>query len=118
MHAEPVGLAEQVTSLLRLRRAREDAFGHELFSDPAWDILLELFSARLRRRSVSLGSLNHVAPASVVVRWVSVLVERGLVIGNVVSPVELECRLELTAAAVTKLVALFQTESGYGLVSL
>jgi hypothetical protein len=112
MHAEPLGLAEQVRSLLRFRRAREDAFGHELFSDPAWDILLELFSAKLRRRSVDIESLVHIAPASVLARWVNVLMEHGLVTGSVRSACQPEVRLELTSAAAAKLGALFQTATG------
>ena len=33
---------DHIVSILGVRRARADILGQSLFSDPAWDILLEL----------------------------------------------------------------------------
>lgn len=70
---------DQIASILRIRRRRSETFGEDLFSDPAWDILLELFAARLGNRRLELGDLDSIAPRSTLARWVAVLEERGLV---------------------------------------
>src|SRR5438067_13561168 len=44
-----------VQEILRSRRQREKIFGDELFGEPAWDILLELFSAELAQRKLSVS---------------------------------------------------------------
>ena len=70
----------QVKWMLKVRRDRCSVFGASLFSDPAWDILLELLAARLASRSVALADLSHIAPPSTLARWVAALEERGLVV--------------------------------------
>lgn len=71
---------DQIASILQIRRRRSEVFGEGLFSDPAWDILLELFAAQLRQRRLELTDLESIAPTSTLARWVAVLQERGLVI--------------------------------------
>jgi DNA-binding transcriptional ArsR family regulator len=68
-------------SILMLRRGREEVFGKNLFSDPAWDILLELYAAHLGRRTISITDLaaDIGLPQSTVSRWVDVLAENGFV---------------------------------------
>jgi DNA-binding MarR family transcriptional regulator len=68
-------------SVLFVRRARREIFGENLFSDPAWDILLELFGAELARRSMSATELATTiqAPLAITKRWIALLVERGLI---------------------------------------
>jgi hypothetical protein len=79
-----VGLTEgQIKSILDVRRRRAGIFGEGLFSDPAWDILLELLAARLGNRKVTLADLKEVAPKSVLARWIAELEERQLVICDV-----------------------------------
>jgi hypothetical protein len=70
---------DQVSSILKVRRDRSGIFGEGLFSDPAWDILLELLAARLGNRKLLLSELDKVAPKSVLARWTAELEERGLV---------------------------------------
>jgi hypothetical protein len=70
---------EQIRSILSIRCGRSGVFGEGLFSDPAWDILLELLAARLGNRKVTLPDLSEIAPESVLARWVAVLEERQLV---------------------------------------
>lgn len=64
------------------RDARDEAFGDGLFSDPAWDMLLELYIAHERGVQISVGSLCRASnvPASTAIRWIGVLEERGLVV--------------------------------------
>ena len=72
---------DHVQSVLTVRRGREALFGRKLFSDPAWDVILELYAARLGDRRMSAPELARVIglPASVIARWVSALVEAGVV---------------------------------------
>jgi hypothetical protein len=70
----------QIKWILTVRRERRRVFGDSLFSDPAWDILLELLAAKLARRTVALADLDHIAPSSISARWVAALEERGLVV--------------------------------------
>lgn len=72
-------IEDQLATILRVRRRRSELFGCELFSDPAWDILLELFAAELGGRAMTLDDLPPVAPKSTLARWVSTLEERGLI---------------------------------------
>lgn len=75
--AGPNGI--QLKELLEARRRRESFFGLHLFSDPAWDILLNAYAAQLSHESWSLGELcaSSNVPASIVVRWVKKLEQDG-----------------------------------------
>jgi len=42
---------------LKARRLREEMFGSELFADPAWDIVLDLYTAEARGERVQVTSL-------------------------------------------------------------
>ena len=64
------------------RRGRRKTFaGMEVFSDPAWDILLELFVADVIdvRLSVTAVGLDVGVAPTTVIRWISVLEGYGLV---------------------------------------
>ena len=64
------------------RRIRQEMFkGYDLFFDPAWDILLELYLADASEAKLSvtaIGLESGVAPTTVI-RWISVLESNGLV---------------------------------------
>jgi DNA-binding MarR family transcriptional regulator len=79
---QPVEITEDhIQSILIARRGREAVLGPNLFSDPAWDALLELYAAKLGQRKIPLTDLATAIdiPESTAARWISVLVERGLV---------------------------------------
>jgi DNA-binding MarR family transcriptional regulator len=59
---------------------REEVIGGDLFSDPAWDILLDLYAARDRGDRVQVTSIASIAgvPPSTGRRWAKRLVDRGL----------------------------------------
>lgn len=71
---------DHVLSILCFRRARDGILGQNLFADPAWDILLELYAASLADRLMSEAELARAIglPPSVTGRWIAVLEERGL----------------------------------------
>ncbi len=67
--------AGTVRDVLRARRLRDRFFGAGLFEDPAWDMLLDLFAARLEGGRVSVSSLciaAAVAPTTAL-RWIGKL---------------------------------------------
>lgn len=71
--------ARDVDRVLRIRRARAEVFGAGLFSDPAWDILLQLFSATLRGSRLCLREVESDVPESTLARWAAVLEDKGLI---------------------------------------
>jgi DNA-binding transcriptional ArsR family regulator len=66
---------------LAQRRQRERIFGENLFSDPAWDLLLLLFIAEEEGRHVTVSTLCSEAPVppTTAHRWILALLEQGLV---------------------------------------
>lgn len=72
---------KDIRVMLKLRRNRDQFFDGELFADPAWDILLELYAARLGQQRVSVGSLclGAAVPGTTALRWISMLEGKGLI---------------------------------------
>jgi DNA-binding MarR family transcriptional regulator len=56
-------------------------FGSDLFADPAWDILLELYASELGQHRVTVTDVSIAAdvPAATAIRWIGKLVQVGLV---------------------------------------
>lgn len=71
----------EIRAVIRSRRLREQVFGQDLFADPAWDMLLDLFAAGLEGKQVSVSSLCVAAatPPTTALRWIAVLQNAGLV---------------------------------------
>jgi hypothetical protein len=66
-----------------LRRKRAAIFGNpELFGEPAWDILLDLYIAHAEAKPVSVSSacIGSAAPPTTGLRWLGVLADEGLVV--------------------------------------
>jgi DNA-binding MarR family transcriptional regulator len=68
--------------IVAARRARERIVGSDLFADPAWDLLLELYAASLAQRRVSVSDLSVAAgvPCTTTLRWIDKLESESLVI--------------------------------------
>jgi DNA-binding MarR family transcriptional regulator len=68
--------------IVKKRAEREELFGLGLFTDPAWDVLLDLFIAREAGRKISISSVCVAArvPASTALRWIRELERRKLVV--------------------------------------
>lgn len=63
------------------RRRRTKIFQSEdLFGEPAWDILLDLFIAAKERRRVSVTSacIGSAVPSTTALRWIALLERQGL----------------------------------------
>jgi DNA-binding MarR family transcriptional regulator len=67
-------------SIIKARRNRQKYFEGDLFSDPSWDILLELTAAYVENRQESVTSVAIAAsvPASTAIRKIRELSDRGL----------------------------------------
>ena len=80
--ADQPGDAALVRSIIRARRLRDQYFRGELFADPAWDMLLDLYAARLEGNRVAVSSLCIAAavPATTALRWIKALTDRGLLV--------------------------------------
>jgi DNA-binding MarR family transcriptional regulator len=66
---------------IRGRKARDKAFGTDLFSDPAWSMLLDLYVNGHAGRTVSVSSLSIGAnvPLTTGTRWVALIERAGLI---------------------------------------
>ena len=73
--------ADAVMAVIRARRLRAHYFTEEIFADPAWDILLDLLHAELMHQRVAVSSVCAAAavPPTTALRWLSTLVDKGLV---------------------------------------
>lgn len=70
-----------VRAVQAARRCRTALFPDHLFSDPAWDILLELYVVHLEQQRTSVSSVcaASYAPASTALRWIAKLEAEGLI---------------------------------------
>lgn len=73
-------LAVLASSIYRARQRRLKHFDADLFSEPAWDMLLDLFVRMVRGERVSATSLCQAArvPQATGLRCIELLVTRGL----------------------------------------
>jgi DNA-binding MarR family transcriptional regulator len=71
--------ASRVRERIRQRRTRESLFNTDLFADPAWDMLLDLYAAELEGGDVSVSSLCIAAavPTTTALRWIKLLSDQG-----------------------------------------
>jgi DNA-binding MarR family transcriptional regulator len=74
--------AQQVRSTIKSRRLREDVFGENLFGEPAWDMLLDLYASHLEQKRVSVSSLQiaSAVPGTTALRWMTRLEAKGLIL--------------------------------------
>lgn len=72
--------AEEVRGLIKARRLRDQYFSAELFTDPAWDMLLDLMAARLEGTKVAVSSLCIAAsvPPTTALRWIKTMTEEQI----------------------------------------
>lgn len=78
--SSPAVAGETVRQLIRARRLRARFFDEELFADPAWDMLLDLFQAEIAQYRVPVSSLCIAAsvPPTTALRWIKTMTESGL----------------------------------------
>lgn len=76
----PATLASFASQIYRSRRERDRFLPANLFKDPAWDMLLELFIARVQQKRISVTVLASLAevPPTTALRWIGLLEEARL----------------------------------------
>jgi DNA-binding MarR family transcriptional regulator len=74
--------AQFVRRLIMARGARQRFFSDDLFADPAWDILLELYALHCEQRRTSVSKLTIAAgiPGTTALRWLEKLSTEGLIV--------------------------------------
>jgi DNA-binding MarR family transcriptional regulator len=79
---ESAKLLSQVQTAIKDRGRRSRHFSAELFGEPAWDILLELYAAELVQQRVPISQVTVQAniPPTTVLRWVKVLDAAGHIV--------------------------------------
>lgn len=98
-----------VRSCIQARQARDRALGADLFSDPAWCMLLDLYLDHVAREPSSVSSLCLASriPQSTGLRWLVMLDKAGL-ISRRADPVDRRRTLiELTGVGLAKIEAVF-----------
>ena len=73
---------ENAIKSYKKRRTRDKFFGtSNLFADPAWDILIDLFIAGEKGRAISVSSacIAAAVPSTTALRWVGILEQNGLI---------------------------------------
>ena len=78
---EPGFLRLVARAVARNRKLRNNYFGADLFGEPAWDILLDLFVNAIEGKRVSTTSvcIGADVPTTTGLRYLTLLEERGLV---------------------------------------
>jgi DNA-binding MarR family transcriptional regulator len=76
-----LALVDVAKRLYELRKVRDALLGKALFSEPAWDILLDLFISdhQGRRLSVSAVCIGARAPSATALRYLTLLQEADLI---------------------------------------
>lgn len=106
--------AELAAQAYRDRRRRTQIFGNgELFGEPAWDILLDLFVAAKDRKRVPITSacIGAAVPSTTGLRWLQILEKEGLVIRESDASDARRTFVRLSADAYARMVAYLRESS-------
>lgn len=79
--AELQDMTLQVVKIYQGRRRRRKYLPADLFGEPGWDILLDLFAAGLQDRTISVTSacVGADVPPTTALRWIRLMEDHGLV---------------------------------------
>lgn len=69
-------------SIIRFRKRRNKLFGQDMFGEPSWDMLLDLFAARVEDRRVCVTSLALASgvPITTALRYIENMTRSGLIV--------------------------------------
>lgn len=72
---------EPIDFEINLRKERNKIFNKELFVDPAWDMMLDLYRAYKNEEKISVSSLCLASnsPPTTALRWIQKLLNNGLI---------------------------------------
>jgi DNA-binding MarR family transcriptional regulator len=108
--------AVKVRNLIKLRRLRDQHFDPSLFADPGWDILLDLYAAKLEGKPVSVSSLCIAAavPPTTGLRWITTMTEHGALVRRQDPSDARRVFIELSADSEDRLRAFFADSAARG----
>jgi len=107
--AQPPVSANAVRQMIRMRRLRERFLDMAIFGEPGWDMLLDLFAARLEYREVYVSSLCIAAavPPTTALRWIRAMTEAGMLVRRADPLDKRRVFIELSADTAQRLEAYF-----------
>lgn len=111
---------QNIRELIKMRRTRERMLGPELFADPGWDILLDLFAAQEEGQQVSVSSLCIAAavPPTTALRWITNMTESGILVRRQDPQDARRVYIELSESMSDKLKNYFQAVAGRGIMPI
>lgn len=86
LSASPDHLIDRAEGLYKFRRRRESVFAEfgagDLFGEPVWDMLLDLYLSKYRGKRVSVSSLCIASgvPTTTALRWINIMIDNGIAI--------------------------------------
>jgi hypothetical protein len=94
-------LAAIARHYLRQRRAREARLPAQLFADPAWDTMIDLFASRLEGKAMSVtdACIAACVPPTTALRWFAKMEECGMLVRRLDPRDARRAYLELTPQA-------------------
>lgn len=106
--------AGRIRMIIRQRQMRASFFKRGLFSDPAWDMLLDLTAAQIEGIRVSVTSLCIASgvPDTTALRWINVMIDEGLFKRVNDKNDKRRVFIELTSKAVTAVDGYFHALGG------
>jgi DNA-binding MarR family transcriptional regulator len=109
-------LLQLARRIAQARTTRGRYFRKELFAEPAWDMLLDLFIAHLESRPVYVSSLCIAAnvPQTTALRYIQDLERNGEIVSHVDSADGRRRWLQLTEDSVAAMSAMLAARLGLG----
>ena len=100
--------AQLAASILRFRRFRETILTPDIFGEPAWELLLEVFVADAKGEAITgrIVAERRGASLAVISRWLKHLTGQGLLVGDGDGNVDDELTLSGIGMAKTETVLL------------
>lgn len=112
--------AASIRAVVRARRLRDHFFRSDLFSDPAWDMMLDLLAARLEGQRVAVSSLCIAAavPPTTALRWIKTLCDDGIFVRTTDPADSRRVYIELGEETAKRLEAYFKSVGRLGMTSV
>lgn len=79
LQTTPADCRRIAKALYRARRKRDAIFGIDIFGEPTWDLLLDLYANQGDACSISSACIASAAPGTTALRHIANLIEEGLI---------------------------------------
>lgn len=108
-------LADMAKGLYKARRRRSAYLNPDLFGEPAWDLLLDLYIQKHDGKRVSITSacIAASAPSTTGLRWISILEQQKLIVRKLDNIDKRRAFIELSDAGITRVEGLLSDIAKY-----